>query len=203
MGWGWIGRENIFRTNKRGKLKFNGGEALELKELTEKTLDLLKIENINEMSKKLFDVSINNCNDTYENFCDLVENDLSIDWLQKIYQYYQADRKEKMQDYTPQSLAKFVALLSGESDNVIDMCAGSGALTIQKWNLNHNQKFLLYEIDKNVIPFLLFNMSVRNIECIVCHADVLQQEVFKTWEVKKGEKFGKVKEVKNETHFNF
>lgn len=176
---------------------------MELKELTEKTLDLLKIENINEMSKKLFDVSINNCNDTYENFCDLVENDLSIDWLQKIYQHYQADRKEKMQDYTPQSLAKFVALLSGESDNVIDMCAGSGALTIQKWNLNHNQKFLLYEFDENVISFLLFNMAIRNIECIVCQSDVLQQEIYKTFSVHTGEKFGIVKEESNELHIDF
>ena len=81
---------------------------LELKELTEKTLKLLEIENTNEMSKKLFDVVRNNNIKIYQQFDKLIENDLSVDWLQKIFQYYQADRKEKMQDYTPESLADFM-----------------------------------------------------------------------------------------------
>lgn len=108
--------------------------------------------------------------------CDIVK-DLSVDWLQMIYQYYYADRKEKMQDYTPKSLALFMGKLAGEADKITDLCAGSGALTIQRWNMNHEQRFELYEFDENVIPFLLFNMAVRNIECTVYHSDVLQQEV--------------------------
>ena len=176
---------------------------MELKELTEKTMELLEIEEINEMSKKLFEIVTNNRNSIYEKFSDIVKDDLSVDWMQKIYQYYYADRKEKMQDYTPQSLAKFAALLSGERDNVIDMCAGSGALTIQKWNLDHNKKFILYEFDENVIPFLLFNMALRNIECIVFQADVLKQEVYKTFTMHKGEKFGVIKEDNNGLHIDF
>ena len=168
---------------------------MELKELTEKTLELLGIENTDEMSKKLFEVVSNNNIRIYEQFFDLVENDLSVDWLQKIFQYYQADRKEKMQDYTPKSLADFMGLLAGDSDTVIDMCAGSGALTIQKWNRNHDLKFKLYEFDTNVIPFLLFNMAVRNISCIVYHADVLQMDIFKEYQITKGEKYGVFKEV--------
>lgn len=77
----------------------------------------------------------------------------------------------------------------------MDMCAGSGALTIQKWNMNHEQKFELYEFDEKVIPFLLFNMAVRNIDCTIHHSDVLQQEVLHTYRVSKGEKFGKFREV--------
>ena len=77
---------------------------MELKELTEKTLELLEIKNTDEMSKRLFDIVRNNNFHIYEKFCKLVENDLSVDWLQKIFQYYQADRKEKMQDYTPKAL---------------------------------------------------------------------------------------------------
>ena len=51
-----------------------------------------------------------------------------------IFQYYFADRKEKMQDYTPKSLAVAVAELSKTENEKIclDLCAGSGALTIQK-----------------------------------------------------------------------
>ena len=168
---------------------------MELKELTEKTLELLEIKNTDEMSKRLFDIVRNNNVQIYEKFNKLVENDLSVDWLQKIFQYYQADRKEKMQDYTPKSLADFMGLLAGDSDTVIDMCAGSGALTIQKWNRNHDLKFKLYEFDKNVIPFLLFNMAVRNISCTVYNADVLQMDIFKEYQITKGEKYGVFKEV--------
>lgn len=170
---------------------------MELKELTEKTLELLAIKNTDEMSKRLYEVVSTNNVQIYERFCGLIENDLAVDWLQKIFQYYQADRKEKMQDYTPKCLADFMGLLAGESDTVIDMCAGSGALTIQKWNRNHDLQFRLYEFDERVIPFLLFNMTVRNISCVVYHADVLQMEIFKQYQITNGERFGVFKEVNN------
>ena len=72
---------------------------------------------------------------------------------------------------------------------------GSGALTIQKWNMDKNQKFELYEYDSKVMPFLLFNMAVRNIECKVYHSDVLKQEVFHTYKIARGEKFGRFTEI--------
>lgn len=178
---------------------------MELKELTKKVIELLEIKSIDEMSEKLFDVVKSNNNQIYNSFSELVGYDLSVDWLQMIFQYYQADRKEKMQDYTPKTLAKFMGKLAGDSDTIIDMCAGSGALTIQKWNRNHDLKFLLYEFDKNVIPFLLFNMAVRNISCTVYRADVLQKEIFSIYRITKGEKYGIFKEVEkeNEQSTNF
>lgn len=175
---------------------------MELKELTEKVIELLEIKDVNEMSGKLLEVVKSNNNKTYDEFLTLVENDLSVDWLQMIYQYYQADRKEKMQDYTPKTLADFMGKLAGDNDTIIDMCAGSGALTIQKWNRNHDLKFILYEFDENVIPFLLFNMAVRNISCTIYHSDVLQQEVFHTYKIIKSEKYGVFKEVQNVNIFN-
>ena len=54
----------------------SGGITVELKELTEKTLDLLEIESTDEMSKRLFDVVRNNNVHIYEKFCKFVENDL-------------------------------------------------------------------------------------------------------------------------------
>lgn len=176
---------------------------MELKMLTEKMIEILKVKDTNDMSEKLFEVVRNNDTEVYEQFCELVDNDFSIDWLQMIFQYYQSDRKEKMQDFTPKSLAEFMSKLVGsDSETIIDMCAGSGALTIQKWNMNHELKFILYEFDKNVIPFLLFNMAVRNIECEVYHSDVLQQEVFHSYKIEKGEKFGIFKEKVNERSVN-
>ena len=172
---------------------------MELKELTDKTLEILSVKSTSDMSERLLECVTSNDELIYEKFCELVVNDLSTDWLQKIFQYYQANRKEKMQDYTPKTLAEFMGELAGkEANTVIDMCAGSGALTIQKWNRNHDLEFILYEFDTNVIPFLLFNMAIRNINCTVCHADVLQMEVYKTYRIKKGERFGVCEEVNNE-----
>lgn len=168
---------------------------MELKKLTDTLLEILKIKSVDEITKHLFETVINNDIQVYEEFCKLINNDLSVDWLQMIFQYYHADRKEKMQDYTPKSLARFISRLAGESDVIIDMCAGSGALTIQKWNMIPEQVFCLYEFDKNVIPYLLFNMAVRNIRCTVYHADVLQDEIYHTYMVFKGDKYGEVKEI--------
>lgn len=63
--------------------------------------------------------------------------------MQMIFQYYFADRKEKMQDYTPKSLAGSSCRVIKTKDEKIclDLCAGSGALTIQKWNENNDLKF--------------------------------------------------------------
>ena len=175
---------------------------MELKELTEKTLELLQLKSTSEMSEALMSIVKSNDSDVYEEFKQLVNNDLTIDWLQKIFQYYQADRKEKMQDYTPKSLADFMGRLAGDSDTIIDMCAGSGALTIQKWNYNHDQKFILYEFDEKVIPFLAFNMAIRNIEARIYHADVLQNEIFHIYEIHRSKKYGEFKEIVNGNSVN-
>ena len=167
---------------------------MELKELSEKVKSLFEAEDIDELPKRILNTVKDNDSEKYEDFCKIVK-DMSIDWLQMIYQYYLADRKEKMQDYTPKSLALFMGKLIGDADVITDLCAGSGALTIQKWCMNNEQKFELYEFDENVIPFLLFNMAVRNIECTVYHADVLQQENFHTYKISRGEKYGKFREV--------
>lgn len=175
---------------------------MELKQLCEEVNTLFSLDDVSELGNALFDCVKNNDNDKYSKFVELVE-DLSVDWLQMIFQYYNADRKEKMQDYTPKTLADFMGMLAGDSESVIDMCAGSGALTIQKWNRNHDLQFTLYEFDENVIPFLLFNMAVRNISCTVYHSDVLQDEIFHAYRISKGERFGVFKEVNNGYSTNF
>lgn len=166
---------------------------MELKELTDNVIELLKIEKPEHIPNALMEVVMERKTEVYEGFCELVQ-DLSIDWMQKIFQYYLADRKEKMQDYTPASLAKLVGVLSETETEttVLDLCAGSGAMTIQKWNMNHNLSFVCYEYDKTVIPILLFNLAVRNINAVVINGDALQDEAFQSYAVKKREKFGTV-----------
>lgn len=168
---------------------------MELKYLCEKTLEIFDAKTVNALGESLMRSCKENDIQKFDAFNELVE-DLNTDWLQKIFQYYQADRKEKMQDYTPETLADFAGRLAGNSEEVIDMCAGSGALTIQKWRRNHKLRFRLYEFDENVIPYLLFNMILRNIESTVCQMDVLQNEVYHEYKVKKGNKYGILEVIK-------
>ena len=169
---------------------------MELKELTEKTLELFEAESADQLGQRLLEA----CKDTdkLEAFSNLVDGDLTQDWMQKIYQYYLADRKEKKQDYTPKSVAQLMGALIGDADKVVDMCAGSGALIIQKWTQNPNLEVTALEIDENVIPFLLFNMALRNINCKVIQGDALTgEDAINIWQVTKGERFGRITNIKS------
>lgn len=170
-------------------------DTMELKQLCKKTLEIFGIKNIEDLSGVLMNACRENDTAKMQEFVDSV-HDLSVDWLQKIFQYYEADRTEKKQDFTPKSLSEFIAKLVGDDTEIIDMCAGSGALAIQKWNQNHDVSFQLYEIDEQVIPYLIFNMMIRNIECSIFHSDVLQNEIYHTYYVHKGKQFGEFWEVK-------
>lgn len=83
---------------------------MELAELTSKTLKIFEISEVDDLSEAIM-------NSVFENrqklklFKELVRN-LEIDWLQKIWQYYLADRDNLKQDYTPTSLAKLVSHLT-------------------------------------------------------------------------------------------
>lgn len=165
---------------------------MELLELTNKLKEIFVIEDIKYLGVGLKNCVLNNDVLTYDAFVNAVEGDLTQDWLQKVYQYNLADRAEKKQDFTPQCLATLLNAIIGNSETVVDMCAGSGALTIQRWVTNPNQRFELYEIDENVMPFLLFNLCVRNIDATVHLGDVLSDEFATTYRIKKGAKYGAV-----------
>ena len=170
---------------------------MELKELTEKILELFNTQ-AEGLPESIFDVVINNKTDYMDRYLDIVSGNVEEDLLQKIWQYYLADREGKKQDYTPKCLAELVGKLS-EIDNeevVLDLCAGSGALTIQKWNSNRKLKFICIEIDNNAIPLLLFNLMVRNVDAYVVRKDSLNnsfnEEIYR---VSKGNKYGKLNKV--------
>lgn len=171
---------------------------MELQELKNKTLKLFKIEEIKDLSTKIFEVCINNEIEYFKEFKKMVNNDLQTDWLQKIYQYYSADRKNKKQDFTPKSLAMLISRLSQDEKEkkCIDMCSGTGSLTIQKWVLNPNLEFEMWEIDENVIPFTIFNMMLRNIKSEIYQKDVLKNEVYHIYRIHQQEEFGKVEKIK-------
>lgn len=172
---------------------------IELSELTKNVLEIFEIETQEELSKSIYDAVMSDDIRKYEKFEILVQ-DLSVDWLQMIYQYWLADREKKKQDYTPKTLALFLAKMQSQNPEyevMVDMCAGSGALTIQSWSINPSLSFECIEFDENVIPLLLFNLAVRNIGAVVKHQNVLSGEIFNLYSIEKRERFGKV--VKIET----
>lgn len=169
---------------------------MELKELTNRTLELFHCQDMSELPLHILEAVLSNNLDYYQKFCGLIDNKLEIDWLQKIFQYYYADRKDKKQDYTPKSLAELCGRLTQceNEKTVIDLCSGSGALTIQKWNLNNDLNFICIELDEMVTPFLLFNLAIRNINGYVVNANALSGEILKTYKITKGYKYSTVSE---------
>ena len=167
---------------------------MELKELTAKICDLFGCVSIETFPDKIA-LALLSQNpilyfDRYKELCP----DLTVDWLQRIYQFYHADRENKKQDYTPISLAKLVSYLScmpGEKV-VYDCCCGSGALTIQKWCVNPDLKFVCEELDERVIPILLFNLCIRNIEATVVNKDILTGDIINSYTVIRGSVYGTV-----------
>lgn len=159
---------------------------MELKELTEKFKAIFgELEDFN-----LELLTESNCS----KYLELINNDLETDYLQKIWQFFMADRENKKQDFTPKSLGKLISELtkSTAEEWVYDMCSGSGALTIQKWCTNKNLKFVCEELDEDLIPFLIFNLKIRNIEGYVINGNVLTGERKTVYKLTKGEKFSEI-----------
>lgn len=166
---------------------------MELLELKQKVLEIFEVNDLSALGEALMNAVLCGDKEKFERFVVSMPG-LDKDWLQKIFQYYQADRRDKKQDFTPYSLASFMARITDVgSDTIIDMCAGSGALTIQAWNLNKNRLFILYELDEKIIPYLLFNLAVRNINAVVYHGNVLERKIFYVYNISHGQQYSDVK----------
>ena len=67
---------------------------MELKELVEETMNIFQVQGTENLGIAVFEAIRNEETEKYDSFCNMT-NDLSKDWMQMIFQYYQADRKEK------------------------------------------------------------------------------------------------------------
>lgn len=168
---------------------------MEVLSLCNKLKQLLEIENIEDASDKLLinlldDNKRSKMIDKWLIFCP----DLTKDYMQIIFQEELADRKEKKQDYTPSCLGKLLAELSN-GKKVYDCCAGSGSLTIQYWLRHKKAEFVCYELDNRVIPYLLFNLSERNINAFVLNGNALKNEVERAYKVTSTDKYSKIEKI--------
>ncbi|EJU21165.1 N-6 DNA Methylase [Peptoanaerobacter stomatis] len=176
---------------------------MELLNLVNNFKEKFNIDDISKLKDKFLDIVLNNDIAAYDIYLKLIENDLKTDYLQKVFQYYEADRTEKMQDYTPTCLAETLSILTQNEKGswVYDCCSGSGALTIQKWSTDNSLKFVCEELDTNVIPFLLFNLAVRNITAYVVNKNILTGDIVKVYQTVSDEKYSSVKEIEKDIVF--
>lgn len=167
---------------------------MELKELTNEICKIFDCETVDDLPNKIMESIFKpNVFSYYDKYIDLCE-DLDVDYLQKVFQFFHADRENKKQDYTPIMLARLLGIITTceNEKTVYDSCSGSGALTIQKWVINNKLKFICEELDENVIPILLFNLSVRNIEAKVINRNVLTGEIISSYNIAKGVKYSSI-----------
>ena len=169
---------------------------MELYELTSKFKEIFNISELSKSPKIIMDILINKNYEAIDKWLDICP-DLSKDYLQMISQHYPAARKEKMQDYTPVCLGRTCANILDvrNAKSCYDMCAGSGSLTIQVWNFNKDMQFICEELDDNVIPFLLLNLAMRNVNATVIKGNILTSERFKAYRVSKSVKYSDISEI--------
>lgn len=125
------------------------------------------------------------------------ENDLRFDWFTDYFQEEHSDRKNKKQDFTPDGIVELVSSLLGPFKKNVDICAGTGGLTIKRWSENHDGDFYCEEFSDRAMPFLLFNLMIRNVNATVFHGDSLTRKAKHIYKLTKGEKFSDIKEIKS------
>lgn len=121
--------------------------------------------------------------------------DLTQDCFLAEFQESFAERSNLKQDYTPSSICQIMAHLCPTAQSVLDVCCGTGALTIAKWSFNPNATFYLEEYSKEAVAILLFNLSVRGINAEVRNCDVLTGEIFATYKLTKNGQFSDIEKV--------
>lgn len=118
---------------------------MELLEFKNKILKLCNVSEVKDIGEALMKVVLNNETYFFDEYNEIVDD--SKDWLQALWQYYEADREEKKQDFTPKSLAKLVTALAGNCKTLYDCCGGSGSTGVACINTERN--FIGIELDEN------------------------------------------------------
>lgn len=132
--------------------------------------NILGIKESYEMPEKLMEILTGeNVIDFYEKLLNL-DLDLSKDVLRDYFQEEHGDRGKLKQDYTPDCVCELVRRLSGDAEDTLDICAGTGALSIAcKPGGFHRAE----EVSTRALPVLLLNFGIRGYRGEVALRDVL------------------------------
>jgi type I restriction enzyme M protein len=123
--------------------------------------------------------------------------DLTKDIFRDYFQEQHADRKSLKQDYTPDAICKIISKLQNEKDTLLDVCSGTGALSIFSYNENNDLSIVCEELSQRSISTLLFNLAIRNVKGYVLRKDVLKNEILDIYKLEKGERYSIISKVEN------
>ena len=137
---------------------------------------------------KILEMALDDRNKIYQELIRLNNNDLSYDWFQEVYESDLSERKQKKQDFTPNSLGILCSLLTSQTGSLHEPTAGNGSMIIADWwqrcakllpweHLPSQNIVSCWELSDRSIPILLLNLSIRGIMGYVYHGDVLTKEV--------------------------
>lgn len=111
------------------------------------------------------------------------------------FEEHSADRKNYMQDYTPQCVLDIIGGITSGGD-VRDVCAGIGGLSLAKFKSDNTVTLRLEEYSKNAIAFMLLNLLIANIDAEVVEKNVLTGEELAYYKVESAASgFGQVAKV--------
>lgn len=133
------------------------------------------------------------------NTCSVLLNAIkpyySYEALLAEFEEHSADRKNYMQDYTPQCVLDIIGGITPGGD-VRDVCAGIGGLSLAKFKADNTVTLRLEEYSKNAIAFMLLNLLMANIDAEVVEKNVLTNEELAYYRVESAiSGFGRVAKV--------
>nr|DAG03079.1 MAG TPA: type I restriction-modification system methyltransferase [Siphoviridae sp. cttma3] len=158
----------------------------------EELFNLLGIEDLNDLPSAIMNLiegDIDVRNKVYKELIQKNNGDMSFDWFQEIYESELSERKQKKQDFTPNSLGILCSGLIGQAvGSIHEPTAGNGSMIIADWWQRCSKKIpwehfpsqnmvTCWELSARSIPILLLNLSIRGIMGYVYHGDVLTKEV--------------------------
>ena len=113
--------------------------------------------------------------------------DGATDPLRDYFQENHSNRDAMMQDYTPDCLCELVARLAPDAPRMLDLCSGTGALTL--FTAKTGTEVRCEELSERVLPVLLMNLALRNAGGVVVRRDVCADEAFGAYRLTPGERF--------------
>ena len=133
------------------------------------------------------------------NTCSVLLNAIkpyySYEALLAEFEEHSADRKNYMQDYTPQCVLDIFGGITPGGD-VRYVCAGIGGLSLAKFKADNTVTLRLEEYSKNAIAFMLLNLLMANIDAEVVEKNVLTNEELAYYRVESAiSGFGRVAKV--------
>lgn len=125
----------------------------------------------------MFDNDINRFNEVVYELAKEVDIDsLDRDSFLDYFQTEHSDRKSLKQDYTPYEVSKLIYKLINREGSVLDMCAGTGSLSMPWVNDGQERNIEMLEYSKRTIAFLLLNLAIRESKALITQIDVLTKE---------------------------